>query len=97
VSHTNQEDEMDAKTAKLENGSCKFDGVDYILLQQAYSANNDNAECGYVYQASAKRENEWDSDDADHYTVTWDVIDKCEDGDESGACDWDNPISVTKV
>lgn len=88
---------MNAETAKTENGYCTFGGIGYILTQQAYSVNDRSAEFGYSYQANAKKESEWDDEDADEYIVTWETVDECEDGDESSACDWENPVSVEKI
>jgi hypothetical protein len=33
--------------------------------------------------------------DGNLYEVRWDIISECVDGDESGACDWDHPASIT--
>lgn len=87
---------MNAETAKTENGSCTYDGIDYILLQQAYADNDQLSNCGYKYTASAKKSNQWNDEDAAHYIVCWSVIDSnCDD--EDSACDWSNPVSVTKI
>jgi hypothetical protein len=87
---------MTLDQAKTKNGSFTFDNVDYTLLQQAYSENNQNVWCGYSYVALAKKSSEWDNEDADQYMVKWIVIDTdCDD--ESNACDWNYPIEVKKI
>lgn len=88
---------MNRERAKTENGYCTYDGIDYILTQQAYSVNDCSSEFGYNYQANAKKETEWDDTEADEYVVTWETVDACKDGDESSACDWENPVSVDKI
>lgn len=86
---------IDRETARKDFGDCEYDGVEYILTQQAYSSNDASADCGYVYRAQAKRADEWDNADAPEYTIFWDVID-AETDEESGACDWDNPNNVSR-
>ena len=88
---------MNATEAKKANGHCVFERISYILTQQAYSVNDCSSEFGYNYQANAKKESEWDDEGADEYIVMWETIDECEDGDESNACDWDNPINVLEI
>lgn len=82
--------------AIVENGSFEKDGEFFVLLGQAVPKNigTDN---DYGYTATAKKNSEWDDDDASRYRVWWDVLDDFDaenDSDESNACDWSNPISI---
>ena len=58
------------------------------LTQRAYV---DNAGSEVVYHAAGV------DSKGRKYLITWGVIDACADGDESNACDWDNPVSVELI
>lgn len=65
-----------------------FEGKEYRLTQDAYVSDD-----GATYQASAQ--------DADNneYMVVWEVNHPDFENltDESEACDWENPIRVTRI
>jgi hypothetical protein len=82
---------MDTATAKIENGSFEKDNQTYVLLQPAFLDNNYSGEAAYF--AQAKKESDYQNDDAPTYWVEYEIIDG--DNDDSGNhCDWDNPIRV---
>ena len=86
------------KAAKAENGSVTFEGTEYILADQAYASNTDGA-IVYIADAYAVERDIMDYEvggDLIQHRVTWDVIDGFDGDDESNACDWDSPVSVTK-
>lgn len=83
---------------KRDYGHVVYDGVSYVLTQQAYLENDSTGTA--IYQALAQREDQWvaDPDPVEHelYMVEWDITDPdCDD--ESHACDWDNPADVRKL
>lgn len=100
---------MDDNKKELENeyGSVVYDGIKYILTQQAYV--DQDISGAPIYEAQAIRADDIpdEYDTVDAYMVTWYVPDstieywnKCQESgdyiDEGDACDWDNPDSVDK-
>lgn len=83
---------MSINEMSISNGHTTYNGVEYVLLRQAYT--ND----GETYTAPAIRPDELDKADKDGwvpcYEVTWGVTDPDAET-EDVACDWDDPASVT--
>jgi hypothetical protein len=79
-----------------EHGTWEHDGKTLTLLQQPHiTGQNDNA----YYEATAIDKNyerqETAGEIPDTYLIRWEII-NFETTDESDACDWDNPVSITK-
>lgn len=76
--------------AIAEYGSTEWEGEEYALLQGAY-LDGTHEDPHYTATATDKKGNT--------YQVRWEIAQDYDPtcGDESGACDWDNPSSVKLI
>jgi len=87
----------------LENGSIMHNSVEYALLDQPQISNygTDGEACYKALAVSQEQLNDADKFDPmfdAHVSVVWDVYPdwyQSNDSDESNACDWFTPSSVT--
>lgn len=87
---------MNIKEMVMNNGKTTYNGVEYVLLQQAYT--ND----GETYEATAIRPDELDKAEdgwIPAYQVTWNVLDSydAEEQEEDCACDWAHADEVVNT
>lgn len=86
---------MNIKEMAMNNGKTTYNGVEYVLLQQAYT--ND----GETYEATAIRPDELDKAEdgwVTAYEIVWNVLDSYnpDEQEEDCACDWRNADEVNE-